>query len=91
MMSQLAELLTEKRLTPREKDVTLLLIQGKTNLEIGTSLELRERTIKWHITSIYSKFDVKSRAKLMVICLPLIPKEEAIVIAATLTAGESEL
>lgn len=68
----LTALLLEKKLTPRETDVLNLIIKGKTNFEIATDLTLTERTIKWHITSIYIKMGVKSRSKLIVICLPLI-------------------
>lgn len=71
-MPKLSALLLEKKLTPRETDVLNLLVKGKTNLEIATDLILKERTIKWHITSIYIKMGVKSRSQLIVACLPLI-------------------
>jgi|RhiMethySRZTD1v2_1073278.scaffolds.fasta_scaffold02409_6 DNA-binding NarL/FixJ family response regulator len=49
-------------LTPRELQVLRLVATGKTNKAIGTELSLSERTIDRHVSNIYTKLDVPSRA-----------------------------
>lgn len=49
-------------LTARELQVLRLIIAGKTNKAIAASLFLSERTIDRHVSNIFRKFDVPSRA-----------------------------
>jgi DNA-binding NarL/FixJ family response regulator len=49
-------------LTPREVDVLRLLVEGRTNQEIGRVLHLSEFTIKRHVANILTKLDLPSRA-----------------------------
>ena len=49
-------------LTARELQVLRLIVAGKTNKAIAASLFLSERTIDRHVSSIFSKLDVPSRA-----------------------------
>jgi ATP/maltotriose-dependent transcriptional regulator MalT len=49
-------------LTTRELQVLRLIVAGKTNKAIATSLFLSERTIDRHVSNIFSKLDVPSRA-----------------------------
>jgi two-component system nitrate/nitrite response regulator NarL len=49
-------------LTHREKEILVLLSQGKSNKEIAAQLLLSPNTIKNHILSIFNKLDVHSRA-----------------------------
>jgi pimeloyl-ACP methyl ester carboxylesterase/DNA-binding CsgD family transcriptional regulator len=49
-------------LTRRELEVLRLISKGYTNHEIGRALTVSERTVARHITNIYSKIDVKSKA-----------------------------
>jgi DNA-binding CsgD family transcriptional regulator len=51
-------------LSPRERDVADEVVAGKTNREIATSLFLSEKTVENHLSRIYSKLDVHSRAAL---------------------------
>jgi DNA-binding CsgD family transcriptional regulator len=51
-------------LTPREQEITLLLIEGATNNEIASTLFVSEISIKKHLTSIFRKYDVKNRTHL---------------------------
>jgi len=53
--------LTEK-LTPREDEVTRLLLEGKTNKEIAVCIDIGEYTVKDHIKRIMKKLDVTTRA-----------------------------
>lgn len=52
-------------LTPREREVTRLVMEGLSNAEIAERLSLAEITIKKHLSSIYQKTDVKNRRELM--------------------------
>ncbi|WP_296972016.1 helix-turn-helix transcriptional regulator [Tepidanaerobacter sp. EBM-38] len=56
-----------RKLTEREKEITVLLLKGLTYKMIANELCLSENTIKTHIKNIYSKFDVKSKSELMII------------------------
>lgn len=49
-------------LSQRETEVMELIIQGKTNSEIGRELFLAEKTIKNNINRIFAKLQVTSRA-----------------------------
>lgn len=50
-------------LTPREKHVLGPVATGRTNRAIAPELFLSERTVERHISSIFSKLDVASRAE----------------------------
>ncbi|MCB0255836.1 MAG: response regulator transcription factor [Anaerolineae bacterium] len=49
-------------LTERELEVLLAAAQGLRNKEIARDLSITERTVKAHLTSVYNKFGVDSRA-----------------------------
>jgi DNA-binding NarL/FixJ family response regulator len=53
-------------LSPRERDVYRLLIEGLTNREIGRVLFIEESTVKAHAHRIYDKLGVRSRTALAV-------------------------
>lgn len=50
-------------LTPREKDVLAELSKGKSNREIALSLYVTEKTVKTHISNIFSKLGVQDRTQ----------------------------
>jgi DNA-binding NarL/FixJ family response regulator len=52
------------RLTEREHAVADLVAQGQSNLEIAYNLNITERTVKAHLTSIYEKTGTGSRLNL---------------------------
>jgi DNA-binding CsgD family transcriptional regulator len=52
-------------ISQREKEIVLLLLQGKSNKEIEDVLFIAMGTVKNHIYSIYQKLGVKNRAQLM--------------------------
>ena len=49
-------------LTEREQEVLIAAARGERNKEIARRLGITERTVKAHLTSIYNKFGVDSRA-----------------------------
>ncbi|HEY7130817.1 MAG TPA: response regulator transcription factor [Candidatus Limnocylindrales bacterium] len=49
-------------LSPREVEVLAHLARGATNREIATALGISERTVDRHVSNIYTKLDVSSRA-----------------------------
>jgi FixJ family two-component response regulator len=51
-------------LTPREREVLGLVVQGKPNKEIAAELGIHERTVKLHRTAITTKLNVQSVAQL---------------------------
>ncbi len=51
-------------LTPTEVTVAALVAQGRTNREVAAQLVLSEKTIESHLSRIYRKLGVSSRAEL---------------------------
>jgi len=51
-------------LTPSEDRVALLVAEGKTNREVAAAFYLSERTVEGHLSRIYAKLGVRSRAEL---------------------------
>jgi len=51
-------------LTPREQEVLQHVVLGKLNKQIASDLDIHERTVKLHRTSIKSKLNVHSTAEL---------------------------
>lgn len=50
-------------LTGRESDVLDLLVKGWSNSQIAAELHVTERTVRFHLTNIYEKLNVSSRAE----------------------------
>ncbi|MFI2185553.1 response regulator transcription factor [Streptomyces sioyaensis] len=50
-------------LTPREREVLLLLSGAASNRDIGRTLGIAERTVKAHLTHIMTKISVSSRTE----------------------------
>ena len=53
-------------LSPRERDILSGIARGMTNSEIGNSLFISEKTVRNHVTSIFDKLGVHSRAQAIV-------------------------
>jgi len=60
---KLAERMGTEDLTIRELDVLEQIVQGKSNKEIGTELDISEATVKTHINSLLSKLGVTDRTQ----------------------------
>jgi DNA-binding NarL/FixJ family response regulator len=56
-------------LTPREREVLSLMAEGLSNREIAMRLYLSEKTVKTHVSSIFSKLQVKDRSQAILLAL----------------------
>lgn len=52
-----------ERLSQREAEVLTLLAGGRSNKEIAGELFISEKTVKYHITNIFRKFNVSDRTQ----------------------------
>ncbi len=59
------------RLTPREKEVIDLLIAGRANREIASTLGMEVKTVKTHVGRLLQKFSVPNRVALTVRALEM--------------------
>ena len=51
------------KLSKREAEILLLLVEGRTNKEIAIALDLQEITIKVHLRNVYRKIGAANRAQ----------------------------
>lgn len=65
--SRVAALSHAPRLSARERDVLRLVVAGKSNKEIAAALNVTERTVKFHMTSIFNKLGAENRAQAVTI------------------------
>jgi two-component system, NarL family, nitrate/nitrite response regulator NarL len=52
---------TALQLSPREREVFGLIVQGRTNKEIAAQLSISESTAKFHVSAILRKCGARSR------------------------------
>src|SRR5438445_4625459 len=50
-------------LTPREVEILQLVAQGLSNSELADRLRVSDQTVKFHLSNVYRKLHVESRAK----------------------------
>lgn len=51
------------RLTKRELEVLFLVVEGKTNKDVGDTLYVSKRTAEFHLANIYDKLQVSNRVQ----------------------------
>jgi DNA-binding CsgD family transcriptional regulator len=54
----------ERGLTAAERRVAALVSEGRTNKEVAAELFLGERTVETHLSHVYAKLGIRSRAEL---------------------------
>jgi len=54
---------SEAGLTEREIDILRAIAEGKTNKQIGEELWVTEQTVKFHLTNVFRKLEVKNRTE----------------------------
>jgi len=52
-------------LTQREREIVRLIVDGSSNKEVASSLNISERTVKGHLSNVFQKLGVTDRLKLM--------------------------
>jgi DNA-binding NarL/FixJ family response regulator len=62
-----AQSLIEHRLTDKEKEVVYGILEGLTNDAIAHKLDITQRTVKAHISAIFSKLHVNDRVSLILL------------------------
>ena len=58
---------TLEALTPREQDLLMLVAEGLDNAQIAARLAISEKTVRNHLTSVYAKLGVETRAQAIVL------------------------
>ncbi|SDO13239.1 response regulator transcription factor [Vreelandella arcis] len=53
-------------LTQREREVALAVAKGASNKVVARELDITERTVKAHLTAIFSKLDIHDRLQLII-------------------------
>lgn len=61
-----ADRLRLNSLTPRERAVAELVVQGMRNREVASALGITEGTVKLHLYKVYEKLGVSSRTELVI-------------------------
>ncbi len=67
--SQEGQRILALRLSPREMQILRLAALGQTSKEIAATLDIRERTVNWHLASVFRKLGVESRTEAVVLAL----------------------
>ncbi len=62
----------EPVLTPRQRAVLELLVQGKSNRDIAAALDLAENTVKVHMAAVFRALGVSSRVEALLAGKPLL-------------------
>ncbi len=65
-------------LTPRERQILSILVQGRSNKEIGNTLDLSEKTIKHHLTNILQKLRVRNRVEAALMMSNHLPQHQTL-------------
>lgn len=68
--NQLRTVLMSKGLSRREVEIVEMAAKGWPSKVIGNAAFITEKTVKFHLTSIYKKLGVKSRSEMIVWCAP---------------------
>lgn len=66
-LSEDAQKLIENKLTAKELEVVYLILDGLTNDAIASSLNITTRTVKAHVSSIFSKLHTNDRVSLILL------------------------
>lgn len=67
--TKLVERMSNPQLTERERQVILLISEGKSNQEIATALNISEGTIKFHVNGILRKLGANDRTQAVLIAV----------------------
>ncbi len=68
-LDRLAERMPAVELTPREREVLLCITQGRSNREIADELNIAEKTVRIHVSSMLDKIGVRDRTQATIYAL----------------------
>lgn len=54
-------------LSSREREIVRLIVDGATNKEVASALQISERTVKGHLSNVFQKLGVTDRLKLVLL------------------------
>lgn len=63
-----------RRLSPREREILVLIAEGCTNREIAGRLALTEPTVKTYVSRLFVKLDIERRTQAAVLATKLLKK-----------------
>ena len=66
-LNENAQKIIQNRLSPKEVEVIYLVLEGLTNDTIASRLDITTRTVKAHVSSIFSKLHVSDRISLVLL------------------------
>lgn len=69
LTSKLASRLSMSELSDRERQVLMLMTDGKNNREIGEAIGISESTVRFHVSNLMSKLGVSDRTHAVVTAL----------------------
>lgn len=64
-MDKVSKELTERGLSRREIEVVSEVVKGQTNQKCAQALFVTEKTIKFHLTNIFKKMELRNRQALI--------------------------
>lgn len=64
------------KLTVREEQIVRLLLVGKQNREIATSLDLSEKTIKSYMSNLMTKMNARNRLEVVIAAQKIMPDDQ---------------
>ena len=67
--ARLADRVSRSQLSTRELEVLRLLVSGRRNREIATTLDITEGTVKLHVSSILGKLGAADRTEAVTVAL----------------------
>ena len=67
VLNENASQLVQNRLSPKELEVLYQILEGLTNDAIASKLDITTRTVKAHVSSIFSKLHVSDRISLVLL------------------------
>lgn len=70
-MYKVKDLLRSQGLTNSELSVATRALENFSNSQIGQSLGMKEKTVKYHLTNVYKKTQTRNRTEYIVKYLPV--------------------
>lgn len=66
LIESFKEEISDSPLSPRESEILLLISEGFANKEIAYQLSISERTVQFHIKSLFEKLRASSRTDVVI-------------------------